>query len=386
VSRVLLTGGRAPVALELARQFAAGGDTVFVADSARHFLARSSRAIAGAFQVPSPRFAPAAFVDAIAAIVASRQITRIVPTCEEVFYLAALGDRLRSATELFCPSLDVLALLHDKWSFSELADSMVATVRVPPTWLVTSAVDLERLSVPPTDLVLKPVFSRFAAHTLIRPSRAQLGRLTPAPDHAWVAQRYIAGRELCTYSVARGGTLTAHAAYAPTWRAGASSSFYFSPVDCPALEDFAATLAAKLHYTGQLGFDFIQQSDGTVYVLECNPRATSGVHLFGPSDGLRAAFEGTAGGVVHPGSHRPAMLASAMLLVGLSQALRSHRVRRLIADCWRARDAIWSPNDPRPTAYLFVGLADYLALARRFSISPVAASTHDIEWDGGPIR
>jgi hypothetical protein len=374
------------VALELARHFAAGGDTVFVADSAPHFLARSSRVIEGAFHVPSPRFASRAYVDAIAAIVADRHITRIVPTCEEVFYLAAPGDRLRSLVELFCPPLDVLASLHNKWRFSELAAGLVGAVQVPPTWLVESTADLENLPIPPTELVVKAVFSRFAVQTLIRPTRAQLAQLDPTPERAWVAQRYIVGRELCTYSVARDGILTAHAAYAPTWRAGASSSFYFSPVDCPALKDFAAGLAATLHYTGQLGFDFIEQSDGTIYVLECNPRATSGVHLFRPSDGLRNAFEGTASTVIQPRSRRSAMLASAMALLGLRQALRSGTLRQLVADYWRARDVIWSPTDPLPAAYVFVGLLGYLELARRYSISPIAASTRDIEWDGQPIR
>lgn len=33
--------------------------------------------------------------------------------------------------------------------------------------------------------------------------------------------------------------------------------------------------------SGMFGFDFIEEANGTTYVIECNPRATSGIHLFG---------------------------------------------------------------------------------------------------------
>jgi glutathione synthase/RimK-type ligase-like ATP-grasp enzyme len=383
VSRVLLTGGRAPVALELARQLAACGATVFVADSVPHFLAGASRAVTRAYQVPPPRHSPRAFASAIEAIVRHERITRIVPTCEEVFYLARFADQFAPLTDLFCPPLDVLRSLHDKWSFSSLAAGL--GVEAPATWLLQSRADVAALPVGTEDLVFKPVFSRFAVHTLIRPPRMAVACLRPTPDHPWVAQRFVAGRELSTYSVARGGRLTAHAAYEPTWRAGQSSGFYFSPVDCPSLEHFTERMVARVGYTGQLGFDFIQSPDGTTYVLECNPRATSGMHLFAASDGLAAAFDGTAPDVVRPRAPQPRMLATAMLLLGPIQALRCGRLRQLVLDYRRARDAIWSSQDPVPAFYLFVGLGAYLYLAQRQHITPRAASTRDIEWDGEAI-
>jgi hypothetical protein len=383
MSRILITGGRAPVALELARQFAAGGDVVFAADSAPYFLARSSSAVTRAYDVPPARHDPRAFAQAIAHIVAREHISRIVPTCEEVFYLASSSACFPSATELFCPPLDVLRSLHDKWSFARLARGH--GVQVPDTWRVESTADLAHLPLPPQALVFKPVFSRFAVHTLVTPSPAAVARLRPTPAAPWLAQRFVAGRELCTYAIARDGRLTAHAAYAPTWRAGHSSSFYFSPVDCPALEHFTASLVSQLHVTGQIGFDFIQSPDGSLSVLECNPRATSGVHLFGVADRLGSAFTPDAAGIRHPALRQPRMLASAMVVLGLGPALRSRRLGQWLADFRQARDVIWSARDPRPAVYLFVGLADYLNHARRHRISPVAASTRDLEWDGQAI-
>jgi hypothetical protein len=200
-----------------------------------------------------------------------------------------------------------------------------------------------------------------------------------------VAQRYVVGRELSTYSVARAGRLTAHVVYEPTWRAGRGAGFYFAPVECPALEQFTARLVADTDFTGQLGLDAIEPPRGPVQLLECNPRATSGLHLFDITDELPAAFDGSRAEVLRPRCRRPKMLAVAMGLVGPSQAIRARRLRRLVEDWRSASDVIWSRRDPVPALYLFVGLAAYLNLARRKGITPRAASTRDIEWDGDPI-
>jgi hypothetical protein len=274
-------------------------------------------------------------------------------------------------------------MLHDKWRFGALARNLGA--RVPDTWLLTSPADLRSPPLESTSLVYKPVFSRFAVHTLIRPSAARVAGLRPTPGHPWIAQRFVAGRELCTYSVGRGGRLTAHATYEPTWRAGRGAGFYFAPVACAAMESFTSQLVSSTGYTGQLGIDAILTAEGSLHILECNPRATSGVHLFDEPEKLVAAFDGSTPGVVRPRGDQPAMLAPAMSVIGALQAVRTRQLRRLVMDWRRARDVIWSCQDPLPAFYLFVGLCAYLDLARRQRISPRAASTRDIEWDGDPI-
>jgi hypothetical protein len=383
MARVLITGGRAPAALDLARQLATAGDTVFAADSAPCFLAGSSRAVTRAFRVPPPRQAPQAFAGAVLDLVRAHRIERIIPTCEEVFYLARFASLLRPQAELFCPDLDLLRALHGKWSFSQQARGL--GVEVPETWLLQSRADVERLPPAPEELVFKPVYSRFAVHTLIRPTAAALRALAPTIERPWVAQRCISGREICSYSVARAGRVTAHAAYAPTWRLGRGSGYYFEPVRVAAIETFTRRFVAAAEYTGQIAFDFIETESGAVYVLECNPRATSGVHLFRPADRLSDAFDGRAGDVIQPGDGTPGMLATAMALFGTVDAVRHRRLRQLAVDVRRGRDAVWSRRDPLPTLYVFVGLAAYVGLAVRRGVSPRAASTQDIEWDGEAI-
>ncbi|MBL9199481.1 MAG: hypothetical protein JNL39_03200 [Opitutaceae bacterium] len=381
--RVLITGGRAPVAVDLARSFAAAGAYVVVADSAPCFLARATRAAARAVRVPPPREEPRAFARAIREIAVRERIDRIVPTCEEVFYLGRFAAELRDVAELFCADFPQLEQLHDKGRFAALARGL--GIGVPETWRLTATTDLDAVPLRPEELVLKPVFSRFAVHTLVRPTAEAARAIQPTAARPWVAQRFVAGRELCSYAVARAGRLTAHALYAPAWRAGRGSGFYFEPMHRPAIEAFTARLVAQLDYTGQIAFDFIEAPDGGIHVIECNPRATSGLHLFAGSAALAAAFDPAAKAIARPAGERAAMLGAAMATIGGWQAFRHAQPRRWLADAWRARDALWSWRDPAPAGFVFVGLAATLALAARRGITPQAASTRDIEWDGEPI-
>jgi len=399
MDRVLITGGRAPVALELARQLSQAGKKVFVADSAPCFLASACRTVVKAFRVPRPRQSPQLFADAIENIVTTERIDQIIPTCEEVFYLSRFAHQLRCKTELFCMDFDVLRNLHDKWIFSQQGRGY--GVEVPETWLLNDLSDWRGLPLPPEQLVFKPVYSRFAVHTLVKPNANTLKNSRAGAIRQWVAQRFVSGREMCSYAVARQGQLRAHALYEPLWRAGKSSSYYFSAVQRPAIEAFTRTFVASLGYTGQIAFDFIETPDGKIYVLECNPRATSGVHLFLPQDGLAGAFDpgletgftgetendnaALASPVIRPSSTEPRMLASIMAVLGPFHALRAAQFGRLISDFGRAHDAVWNAKDPLPSFYSFVGLGAFLYIALREGINPIAASTHDIEWDGQEI-
>ena len=60
--RVLLTGARAPIALDLARQFAAAGWQVHTADSQPAHATSASGAVHCHHRVPPPRQQPAGFV------------------------------------------------------------------------------------------------------------------------------------------------------------------------------------------------------------------------------------------------------------------------------------------------------------------------------------
>jgi hypothetical protein len=166
---------------------------------------------------------------------------------------------------------------------------------------------------------------------------------------------------------------------------GRSSSYYFEPAVEPRIEACVRALVAATRFTGQISFDWIRDADGRCRVLECNPRATSGLHLFDLQDALPDALAGEATALVHSQSPQPRMITAVMATSGLWDACRRGKLAAWRRDFARARDVIAPPGDRRP---LLGGLADvaaYARLALRQRCSLREAATRDIEWDGQPI-
>jgi len=376
---ILITGGRAPVALELARVFHRAGHSVFMAESLRGHLSQPSAALKASFVVPAPRQETGDFLAALEKIVAQNQIDLLIPTCEEVFHIAKGLDEI--PCRVFTEPLDKLDLFHDKWKFFNAASG--CGLRVPDTMLIRNRGDLLDAFGRWKGLVLKPAYSRFASRTLILPPlREALSTLTF--DSAWVAQEFIAGQQFCSYSVCQNGEITAHAAYPTIFTAGQGATIAFEPVEHSAIFEWVKTFVARFNVTGQMSFDFIQAEDGGLYALECNPRATSGVHLLASHPQFAESFFGAefAKPITPLGDKK--MLASAMLVYGLPAAfmLRGNTVRNWLQTFLHSDDVILDFKDPLPFLLQFRSLLFYLKLAREKGISPLAASTFDIEWNG----
>ena len=74
---ILLTGGRAPATLHLARMLSKKGHRIYIADTFALNLSASSRYIKQYFKVPSPRFSPQRFKEAIIDILKKQSIQPI---------------------------------------------------------------------------------------------------------------------------------------------------------------------------------------------------------------------------------------------------------------------------------------------------------------------
>lgn len=197
-----------------------------------------------------------------------------------------------------------------------------------------------------------------------------------------MCQRFVEGTEHCTYGVAIGGRLTAFAAYRPVHRVGKGSGIYFLPAEIPEVESFAAAFAARHALDGQFAFDLIRSPGGVWSVIECNPRATSGVHLFLPHDGLPGAFLDPQAPVLHPSADDAAMIGMAMLLIRAPLGLLSRTAPPVLSDWRRARDVVGRAGDRVPALGQFVSLTENLANAAWRRCSPLKTSTADIEWNG----
>ncbi|MCE9647119.1 MAG: carbamoylphosphate synthase large subunit [Chloroflexi bacterium] len=382
MARILLTGGRAPATLELARAFHRAGHTIFMAESLRGHLSRPSNVIKRNFLVPPPRQQPVNFINALKAIIVENKIDMLVPTCEEVFYVAMGREKLPCL--VFVDSINKLNDLHNKWNF--VVNAVGHELFIPETMLIKNQDDLLHAYSQWRQLVIKPVYSRFATRTLIRPTLKQaMSTLKFNTKSAWIAQEYIQGNQICTYSICLNGRITAHAAYPSTFTAGQGAAIAFKSVNRPEIFKWIKTFVEKNSFTGQIAFDFIEAPDGLLYALECNPRTTSGAHLLASHPNFFEAFINPNILSILPQKNHSAMLGTAMISYGLVDAFKRKKLRDWFMTFLTSKDVIFDIRDPLPYLLQFRGIWTYLMLARAQKITALEASTFDIEWNGESV-
>lgn len=378
--RLLLTGGRSPATLALLRLLYGDGHRVYVAESLPHNLAGASRYCAGNFRVPPPAQATEAFIQALGDICRREHIDMLIPTCEEIFYIARWKHQLEQVCEVFCPTIDVLTNLHSKYQFMQLLKAL--KIPAPATQQITSSAELAMALAERETYVLKPEFSRFSNFVLInRPVEEALAKAQPDPARPWVLQEYLQGDAYCSYSVARNGRLLAHAVYPSRYTAGLGATLYFEGVQVPAIEKIVSKLVESLDYTGQISFDFICR-DGIYYPIECNPRTTSGTCLFAAQDHLARAFWERDLPLIRGVGNPPVMIGAAMLLYMLPRIRSWQQLQLLMRDMLAAEDGLFQLADLGPAIAQFRSFGYFGRVARKARMSLLAATTHDIEWNG----
>lgn len=374
---ILLTGGRAPATLELARAFHRAGHTVFMAESLRGHLSQPSNAIKANFVVPAPRQNKEAFLIALKHIIVENKIEMLIPTCEEIFYVSMGRDQLPCT--VFAEPIKKLNNLHNKWNF--VVNAIGIDLYAPETILINSQDDLLHAYAHWRTLILKPVYSRFAARTLIMPP-LQKALSTLNFDLPWIAQEFLNGQPYCTYSVCHNGVIHAHTAYPSNFTAGQGATIVFEHVEHPVIFNWVKAFVRENNFTGQIAFDFIQTPNGQLYALECNPRATSGAHLLASNPMFVDAFLAPQPGCVTPLGRSTHMLSTAMLMYALPTAIKNSQFINWLKKFFTSNDVIFDLKDPMPSLFQFRSVFAYLALARKYGITPLEASTFDIEWNG----
>lgn len=378
MKRVLLSGGRAPATLELARLLHAAGVDVFMAESRRWHLCKMSNAIRKNFHVPAPRFNLDAYIVALIKIIQDEQIDLLIPTCEELFYVAQGRGRLTQHCQVFVEDIEKLNVLHNKWLFSQRA--LEHGLSVPCTELILNQQSLSTWIGKP--VVLKRAYSRFSGDTLIKPANEDdLSRIQPSEPSPWIVQAFVEGKHWCSYSVAHQGTITAHGVYQTTFSVGQGTAIEFQSVNHPKVFEWVKRFIEAEQFSGQIAFDFIEDASGKLFAIECNPRTTSGVHLFCNQPEVVQAFTNPDSSLIEPTS-KPSILMFPMLWY-LLKKVRSKAAWQQWKSTFRAsRDVILSWRDVMPGLLQGISVVQLLWLGMRKKMSPLAASTDDIEWNG----
>lgn len=381
--RILISGARAPVALELVRLLGRSGHLVWCADSLPISLAGSSRFAQSYLRIPSARHERAAFGRALIEIVQHHKIDLLIPTCEEVFYIAAWYKELSQYCKVWCEPLNQLWRWHHKGEFQRYAAAL--GLRTPRTRELHSRRELLEALVDFPRYLLKPAFSRFS-QTIISNCLAKNGLTLDdcqaSTEQPWLIQEFIDGENECSFSVVHNGQIRAHCAYRIPASAQGGAGSAFQSVDGQDSLTMAQKLASN-GYHGQLSLDFIRTPNNELVVLECNPRTTSAVHIMNPDHLAQAIVHNQGAWLEAAGKEGQLSLATIpALITQMAQKKFSKEARKALRNGLTRRDVIWHSDDPQPYFSQFPLFVYFLRLARQKRISIFAATTDDLEWNG----
>jgi hypothetical protein len=368
---VLLTLGRLPKALDVARGFADLGWRVVVAEPFKRHLAGASRAVAQSHRVTAPAEDKQAYLADLQRIIANEKIDLVVPVSEETMHVAFLRDGLPASTRLFTMPPEKLLRLHNKHGFVQQA--VAWGLAVPETYALGDPAAEALVQSGP--VVVKPVHSCSGRGVRLLPA----GTALPAPDPAipTIVQRCVMGAEYSSCSIAHDGRVSSTVIYRAAQKSG-SVAVAFERVEHPALEDWITRFIAAAQWTGFIAFDIMVDEAGQPWGIECNPRTTSGLHFWERADIARAVLEPGFTPRYRPET-RLQQFYSALTETQMS-LFRRGPFRENLRQLFTTRDVSWDRRDPMP--FLTMTSTSWpiirMAMARGVPFGEVA--TLDVGW------
>lgn len=371
---VLLTLGRLPKALELARALHLAGCRVVIAEPFRWHLCRPSRAVAACYRVTAPNTNREAYLAELVDVVQREQVAVVIPVSEEALHVAALKDRLEPAVRVVCEDFDSLSTLHDKLHFSRLAASL--GLAVPET--APAGSEQAQQLIATGDYVAKPAHSCSGIGVQI----CRGGERHRPGGEDTIVQRFINGDAVSSLSLVHSGREIVTVLYRGTVFAGTVAVCFERVDDAPALRRWISAFCTHQPYTGFIAFDFMVDRQGQPWAIECNPRVTSGVHFLDPRGLARALLDPDAASGVDLKPETRMQWAYSTLTEAYAALFRfdGREFRRRISALFRCRDVVWSGRDPLPFLLMTPMSLEILWPAMTSGVTLGEATQRDIAW------
>lgn len=370
---VLLTIGRMPKGLDLARGFRAAGARVLVADPFAWHVSRLSRDVDRSFRVRAPRDDRDGFLTDLAEICRRERVDVVVPVSEEAIHVAGIADRLPAHTRLYAGPADVVRALHDKAAFNARASALGLTA--PRTAMLGT--DAARALAAQMDVVLKPQWSCGGMGIVF----VDRGQALPAagPDPTLVQQR-IRGPHRSSFTVAVHGVPVATSVYRGIVFSGTVACAFERDDASPQVAAWADRFVRETGHHGFLSLDFILDDDGTPYAIECNPRVTSGVHMLDTRAIAEVVLHDRADGRIPFRTRTRFQHFYATLMEAEGRLF----TRRPCGEQFRAlatsRDVVWAWRDPLPFLLMTPASWPILKLAIFDGVPMSEGATRDVAW------
>jgi len=362
--KILITTARAPVALEWVKIAKKSGHIPILADTLDYPICSFYKDVEYK-KIHSPRLDFENYLKDIEFL--SKQVDMIIPNGEDIFYLAKVRDIIDSKIKFFIPDTNDLFNLHSKMKFFE---KMNNNVKIPNSILIENKNEINFNK----KTVLKPEFSRFGKNVIRDVNKKNIQNIEINKNYKWVQQDFIEGNSLCNYAICENGEVISHVVYKPKYLINNSASSYFEYTEDKRCENFIKEFAKNNNFNGQIAFDFIDDGKD-LYIIECNPRTTSGLHLISKNIFIEKNGKITSIGKIEKRSYRVGF--TLFLLFGL-QSIKENTFKTLIFDYKKAKNVL----SDLPFYGQFISMYEIFKKSKSINKTFTDTSTYDIEYDG----
>ncbi len=375
---VLLTLGRLPKALELARALHSAGCRVVVAEPFRWHVCKPSRAVAASYQVTAPNSDRQAYLRDLLSVIAEERVELVVPVSEEALHVAALKDALPDGVALLCPSFRALARLHDKLAFARYAAGR--ELAVPATHPENT--EAAQALMAAGDYVAKPAHSCSG----IGVSLCRGGQRHQVGEPGMLVQGFVEGDHISSLSLLHEGRELVTVLYRGAVYAG-TVAVCFERVDVSAsVHAWIRKFCEGINYSGFIAFDFIVDAQGKAWAIECNPRPTSGVHFLEREALGRAMLAPASADSISLKPVQRMQWAYSTLTEAYASILRPPEFLRRMKRLFSSRDVVWSLRDPLPFLLMTPMSWEILWPAMTTDVTLGEATQRDIAWLSGGVE
>ncbi|MBO4707991.1 MAG: ATP-grasp domain-containing protein [Elusimicrobiaceae bacterium] len=347
----------------MARLLYSAGYEIYAADSTYATVCILSRFVNKFIKLPAPTCPD--YKNDLCKVLRDYKIDILIPTCEEIFYISQFKSELEKYSYVFCDTHEKLIYLHDKWSFYNYLKQ--ANILTPVTQLADKTACKWK-----ENKIIKPRFSRFASK-IIFSNKIPSDKV----NKKYLVQEFVKGQQICSYALVKDGKIISQCVYKPVLTAGKGAGILMKRISHTQAEKITEKISKNFNFTGQIAFDFIETQNGDLYTIECNPRTTSGLGFIG-RDLLKLLLKNDNLKIKSPSA---IVSCLGVLSYAISQPIKTIRARKIL---FTATDFISIKQDSLAW-FAQIPIVIWWFLKGLFFGGPTAASTADIEFNGGPF-
>lgn len=363
--KILITCPRAPITIEWIKICKEKNIEIILVDSLDFpigiYFDRKIKYI----KVPSPKLNFEGYKIEMIKII--NQVDIVIPNCEDIFFLSRIKEYANNKVLFFMPEKEILFDLHNKFKYFKYLNE---NIKIPKTEIIYNIQEIKE----DKNTILKPIFSRFGRSVIRGVTKEKIKNIKIDKTYPWVQQEFIHGEALCNYAICQEGKVIAHVVYKPKYLLNEAASTYFEYYEDKRLDKFIEEFAETTNYTGQVAFDFIDNGKD-VYILECNPRATSGLHLL--SNCIEITDNKEFKKIKEPEKISYRVGISLFLLFGIKY-FKNGKIKELINDYKKAKNVLIG----LPFYSQFLSLYEMIKRKIKYNKPLTNSCTFDIEYDG----